>query len=140
MTLPVVPPAAPLVPAYPPLGSPTFNNDAYAVGTAMPSVVAGIKAIADAAYTNALSASEDAAIAQAQAAAAQAAVNAAMWVSGTNYGPGLVAWSPADRQSYRRNTPGGVSTVDPSLDTTGWTRVSGGDSLPQFLLMAQGIK
>lgn len=78
MTSPVVPPAAPLVPAYPPLGSPTFNNDAYAVGTAMPGVVAGIKAIADAAYTNALSASEDAtAAAGASVAASQAASVAA---------------------------------------------------------------
>jgi hypothetical protein len=67
-----------VVPAYPPLGSPTFNADAYAVGTAMPGVVAGIKAIADTAYTNALSASEDAtAAAGASVAASQAASVAA---------------------------------------------------------------
>lgn len=139
MTLPVSPPAAPTVPVYPALGSGTFNSEAFAFGSAMPAVSAGVKALADVAYTNALSASEDAAIAQAQAAAAQAAVNVAMWVSGTNYAAGAVAWSPADRQSYRRNTPGGVSTVDPSADNAGWTRVSGGDALPQFLLMNQGI-
>lgn len=78
MTTPVAIPAAPAVPAYPPLGSPTFNADAYAVGTAMPGVVAGIKAIADAAYTNALSANEDAAAAaSASVAASQAASVAA---------------------------------------------------------------
>jgi hypothetical protein len=78
MTTPVAVPAAPVVPAYPPLGSPTFNADAYAVGTAMPGVVAGIKAIADTAYTNALSASEDAtAAAGASVAASQAASVAA---------------------------------------------------------------
>lgn len=78
MTTPVAVPAAPVVPAYPLLGSPTFNADAYAVGTAMPGAVAGIKAIADAAHTNALSASEDAAAAAgASVAASQAASVAA---------------------------------------------------------------
>jgi hypothetical protein len=78
MTSPVAVPAAPVVPPYPQLGSPTFNPEAYTVGTSMPGVVAGIKAIADAAYTNALSANEDAtAAAGASVAASQAASVAA---------------------------------------------------------------
>jgi hypothetical protein len=52
MTTPVTPPATPTVPTYPPLGSPTFNQDAYAVGSAMPSIVAGIAALADNAAQN----------------------------------------------------------------------------------------
>jgi hypothetical protein len=76
--------------------------------------------------------------ATAQAAASASAVGAAMWVSGTNYAANVTAWSPIDKQTYRRNV-GGVSTVDPSADFAGWTRVSGGDALPQFLLMNQGI-
>ena len=64
MTSPVTPPAAPVVPLYPPLGSATFNADAYAYGTAMPSVVGGINDLADSAHTNALSANESATAAQ----------------------------------------------------------------------------
>ena len=64
MTSPVTPPAAPVVPLYPPLGSATFNADAYAYGTAMPGVVDGINDLADNAHTNALSANESATAAQ----------------------------------------------------------------------------
>lgn len=64
MTSPVAPPAAPTVPTYPALGSPSFNAEAYAVGTAMPSVVDGIEALAECAYTNAVSAHEGATAAQ----------------------------------------------------------------------------
>lgn len=64
MTSPVTPPAAPVVPLYPPLGSATFNADAYAYGTAMPGVVDGINDLAANAHTNALSANESATAAQ----------------------------------------------------------------------------
>lgn len=64
MTSPVTPPAAPVVPLYPPLGSATFNADAYAYGTAMPGVVDGINDLAENAHTNALSANESATAAQ----------------------------------------------------------------------------
>lgn len=96
--------------------------------------------LVDNVYANSVEAAEAAAIATAQAAASASAVGAPKWVSGTNYPADVTAWSPLDKQTYRRNAPGGVSTTDPSLDTAGWTRVSGGDALPQFLLMAQGIK
>ena len=75
MTSPVTPPAAPVVPLYPPLGSASFNADAYAYGTAMPGVVAGINDLAENAHTNALSAVESA-TAAASAAASAAGVQA----------------------------------------------------------------
>ena len=64
MTSPVAPSAAPTVPAYPALGSPSFNAEAYAVGTAMPAVVDGINDLAGNAFTNATSAHESALAAQ----------------------------------------------------------------------------
>ena len=95
-------------------------------------------------YDNTVEAAEAAAVATAQAAAAAALVNAPKWVMGTNYPTDSAAWSPTDKQTYRRNAPGGVSNVDPYLDSThgaGWTRVGGGGSAsaPDFLLFAQGI-
>ena len=60
MTEPVNPPSPATVPAYPQLGSPTFNAEAYAYGTAMPGVVANINEMGQAAYTNATSAKEKA--------------------------------------------------------------------------------
>lgn len=49
----IVPPAAPSVPVYPALGSPTFNLGAYTFGTAMPGIVSGIDALVANAYANA---------------------------------------------------------------------------------------
>ena len=63
MTNPVAPPAAPTVPVYPALGSPSFNQEAYAYGSAMPGVSATLGAIGAAAHTNAVSAQESAAAA-----------------------------------------------------------------------------
>ena len=53
MTTPVTPPATPTVQTYPPLGSPTFNQDAYAFASAMPGVSTGIGALATNAAQNA---------------------------------------------------------------------------------------
>lgn len=47
-------PDAPAVPQYPALGSATFNQEAYAYGTAMPSVTQRIHEIAQAARSNAV--------------------------------------------------------------------------------------
>ena len=57
MTDPVIPdiPPAPVVPPYPALGAPNFNQMAYDVGTSMPGVVSGLNAIAAAARECALS-------------------------------------------------------------------------------------
>ncbi len=125
MTLPIAPPAAPTVPTYPALGSPSFNQDAYTYATAMPAVSTAIGAIADAAYTNAQSAFESASSASnaevtatAAAAASAAAAGATKWVSGT-YAQGVVVWSPVNGLLYRRKTAGS-SSIDPSADNTGW--------------------
>ncbi len=125
MTLPIAPPAAPTVPVYPALGSPSFNQDAYTYATAMPAVSTAIGAIADAAYTNAQSAFESASSASnaevtatAAAAASAAAAGATKWVSGT-YAQGAVVWSPANGLLYRRKTAGS-SSIDPSADNAGW--------------------
>lgn len=71
-------PAAPVVPPYPPLGSPSFNTDAYNYGSSMPGVVAGIQAIVQAGWANATAAQERAAAASASATAATQQADAAM--------------------------------------------------------------
>lgn len=83
MTNPVIPPAAPAVPVYPALGSPNFNQEAYTYGSSMPAVSAGIGAVGDAAYTNAVAANERAVAADSSAAAAAAQADAAMWYRNT---------------------------------------------------------
>jgi hypothetical protein len=117
----------------------TFDARAYPYQVALSGAYrTQINAIAAVVTNNAAEAVAAAITATAQAAASASAVGAAMWVSGTNYAANVTAWSPIDKQTYRRNV-GGVSTVDPSADLAGWTRVSGGDTLPQFLIMNQGI-
>lgn len=60
MTAPIIPNPAPAVPQYPALGSPTFNQEAYASGTALPGVTQWMGETAQGAFTNATSASESA--------------------------------------------------------------------------------
>jgi len=75
----VVPiPNPPTVPPYPALGSPNFNAEAYAYGSAMPSVVAGILAMAQAGYTNGVAANERATAASGAAGTATQQADAAM--------------------------------------------------------------
>lgn len=76
--------------------------------------------------------------ATAQANAATALVNATKWVSGNTYTTDTPVWSPLDQATYRRKSPGGVSTIDPSNDAAGWAKATP-DSFPQFILMNQGI-
>jgi hypothetical protein len=71
----VSPPATPVVPVYPALGSPTFNDEAYAYGSAMPGVSTGIGALAANAYANALEAFQRAAEAVSASAVSIAAAN-----------------------------------------------------------------
>ena len=56
-------PDAPVVPQYPALGSLTFNQEAYAYGTAMPGVTLRLHEIAVAARANAVDAAQSAAAA-----------------------------------------------------------------------------
>lgn len=60
-------PAAPVVPPFPALGSPNFNQEAYDNGSAMPGVTQRVHEIAVTAHTNATVASEKAAAAVATA-------------------------------------------------------------------------
>lgn len=64
MTDIVIVPAAPVVPPFPALGAPDFNQAAYTFGVAMPAVSAGVKALADTTNTNATAAKEQALAAQ----------------------------------------------------------------------------
>ncbi len=71
-------PTPPTVPLYPALGSANFNSEAYTYGSNMPGVVAGIQAMCQAAWTNAVAAQERAAAAAGSATTAGAqATNAA---------------------------------------------------------------
>lgn len=71
-------PAPPTVPLYPALGSANFNTEAYNYGSSMPSVVSGIQAMCQAAWTNAVAAQERAASAAGSASAADTQANLAM--------------------------------------------------------------
>ena len=76
MTDIVIVPAAPVVPPFPALGSPNFNQEAYDNGSAMPGVTLRVHELAVTAHTNATVASEKAAAAVDTAAQAVIDTNA----------------------------------------------------------------
>jgi len=47
-----------------------------------------------------------------------------LWVNGTNYAQGVVVWSPANFQNYRKKTPASVSVTDPSADAANWEQLT----------------
>ena len=63
------------------------------------------------------------------AATAATYAGAAQWASGT-YAIGVVVWSPANRQLYRRKGSPGATATDPSADATNW------DPLGQLMAVA----
>lgn len=63
---------------------------------------------------------------------------ATLWVSGTTYAAGALVYSPTNFQTYRKTTASSVSTVDPINDSTNWALLGG--QVPDFLLMAQGVR
>ena len=73
-------------------------------------------------YANAVVAAAAAVSAVAAAASAAATSNVTKWVSGTTYTAGECVWSPIDFLTYRRQANGG-GTIDPSADSSHWTRV-----------------
>ena len=141
MTSPVTPPAAPVVPLYPPLGSATFNADAYAYGTAMPGVVDGINDLAGNAHTNALSSVESAQAAQQSAidagnaaAPALAAANfRGLWpdLSGALNKPACVKHN--GRFWMLLNNLQDVAESEPSGTSPDWTSLDAGTSVSQTL-------
>lgn len=86
MTDPVIPdiPPAPVVPPYPALGAPNFNQMAYDVGTGMPGVVSGLNAIAAAARECALSSRAYALLGDGSRQQAEAARDAAVAAKGAS--------------------------------------------------------
>lgn len=93
---------------------------AWQKNTAQP----GMNSAAAVTYANAVEAAAAAVTAQAQASAALATIGATMWVGDNSYAYGVAAWSPANGRTYRRKSPGGISTTDPSADPTGWWDVA----------------
>ncbi len=79
-----------------------------------------------AASSSASAASASAVVAQTASAAAQAFAGTSMWNAATNYTVGRLVVSPANWRTYRRKTPG-VSTTDPSIDSTNWVPVQLGE-------------
>lgn len=79
---------------------------------AFPALITQLLAAAVATYNNAVEA-------LASAEAATASANAPLWVSGTTYVLGAVAWSPTTRFVYRRIVAG-AGVTDPSADATNW--------------------
>lgn len=94
MTSIVTPPDTPTVPTYPELGSPTFNAEAYAYGSAMPGVSTGIGALAANVHNNAVATNERAVAADAsKVAAGLSEINAAASAASALNAPGTQATS-----------------------------------------------
>lgn len=145
-------PPMPDVPLYPALGSSNFNTEAYAYGSSMRGVSQRQYEIAQAAYTNAVAASEksedarlSAASALNSAAAAEvSARNAAVVAGATRWAVGMykqgdAVWSPLSLLTYRRATEGVTqSLTDPSLDPDGWRLTGSPVGMPQVALYGAG--
>lgn len=114
-----------------------FSTRADAFLGALPAFGTEANALATDVNADALAATSAADTATAQAGFAIAAANATLWVSGTNYAAGAGVYSPLTLASYRSNASG-VSSVDPSLDTTRWVRL-GSSGVPDFILHSFGI-
>ena len=139
MTLPVTPPAAPVVPLYPPLGSATFNADAYAYGSAMPAVSAALGALADNVAANAQIAHDNT---QTSVAAANNAASAAEVAMGATNFQG--AWTsltgalakPATVKHNGRfwlllNSLPDVALSEPATGNADWTTLDAGVEVTQ---------
>ena len=117
-------------PTFPPIGSATFNLDAYnwamfMAGTNRTEInlIQGEMSVnAATATTKAAEAVVSAAGALASEVAAGVSAGAAKWVSGTTYALGAAVWSPVDRTIYRRIVAG-AGTTDPSSDATNWASI-----------------
>lgn len=114
-----------------------FSTRADAFLGALPAFGTEANVLATEVNANTTTASAAASTATAQAEFAIAAAGATLWISGTNYATGAGVYSPLTLASYRSNSSG-VSTVDPSLDTTRWVRL-GSSGVPDFILHSFGI-
>lgn len=105
----------------------TDNVNEAAAASALQSTESADDAAASALAAAASSVSAASAAADAASAAVNAVVSvldngAPLWVSGTTYPYGSVAWSPIDKRVYRRMVAG-AGTTDPSADPTNWSSI-----------------
>lgn len=120
-------PISPL-PATPPSTQDPINFDARmdSVLGAFPYLITQTNDAVLSAYNNATDAATSATSAGNSAAAAAASSGAPIWVSGS-YATGVAVYSPINGMVYRRLTPGGATTLDPSTDPSKWSSIVIGD-------------
>jgi hypothetical protein len=99
---------------------PGWGADVNTVGTEINNTATAVNVDASAAAASAVLSNAAKVQAEQAVLAATAVSGATKWVSGTSYAEGAVAWSPINGQNYRRKSPGGVSTTDPTADPSGW--------------------
>ena len=102
---------------------PTFGTQANALAADVNAAASSASGSASSASASASSASGSASAALASAINAASSVGGQLWVSGTTYTVGFLAYSPANGRTYRRIT-NGAGTTDPSNDATNWVLLS----------------
>lgn len=103
----------------PPLLSDTadaFDQKAFALTAALPKCIEETNALCKNVFGNAV-------IAEGAANAAAALVDAPRWSASANYEEGQATYSPINGRTYRRKAPGGITSIDPSLDPASWVDV-----------------
>lgn len=126
---PIAPTPVPAGPAVPDssIAAPTFDAQYEAFNTwEKDDLEPGMNALATNVYNNAVDTAANATIASNAATAAAASVGAPIWVAGS-YVTGSPVYSPINGMVYRRLTPGGSTSLDPSTDPSKWSVVAGGD-------------
>ena len=61
-----------------------------------------------------------------------------MWVSGATYAYGQLVWSPTNFQTYRKSTAASISSIDPILDESNWTKQGAGGA-QDYVLQTLGV-
>lgn len=103
------------------LPTPPSRSDPASFATRADDFLAALPAFGDECNTVAAEVNANATAAEAAALRAEEA-GAAKWISGTTYAEGVIVWSPANYQTYRRKSAGG-GTTDPSGDQTNWAHL-----------------
>ena len=103
------------------LPTPPSRSDPASFATRADDFLAALPDFGDECNTVAAEVNANATAAEAAALRAEEA-GAAKWVSGTTYAEGIIVWSPANYQTYRRKSAGG-GTTDPSGDPTNWAHL-----------------
>ena len=114
----------------------TFSDRFDAFVTWIIAFVSQMAALSLNIYNNALEAFQSAATATSAAAAAMATANVTVWASGATIPQYASVISPANGRTYRRKTPMGSGSVDPSADPTNYEPLS---VLPQALVALASV-